>query len=182
MGLADVLQAPKGSRHDHGPRVLRERSEKYLNPSGICKGKHVRYDAGTVNQLLHLQYTPHGPDELELVESTNMEEISNEIYGGVTKWNIVRGEHAHFPSKDLHQNMKVWHHFIYGQLVSMLHTLKVMKERGLLLYRIKKGLKINVGGWINTNIWHAIRQGSGGIPHSTLLTELIVCHEINTTS
>ena len=47
---------------------------------------------------------------------------------------------------------------------------------------IKKGLKINVGGWINSNIRHAIRQGSGGIPHPMLLTELIACHGIDTTS
>ena len=37
-------------------------------PVVFVRGKHVRYDAGTINQLLHLQYTPHGPDELELVE------------------------------------------------------------------------------------------------------------------
>ena len=64
----------------------------------------------------------------------------------------------------------------------MLYTSEVRKDRGLLLYGIKKGLKINVGGWINSNIHHAIWQGSGGIPHPTLLTELIASHGINTTS
>ena len=80
------------------------------------------------------------PDELDaLVESANMEEISNEICGEGTKWNIVRREHAHFPSKDLHQNMKVWHHFICSRLVPTLDTSEVMKDRALLLYGIKKG-------------------------------------------
>ena len=62
----------------------------------FVREKQVRYDVGTINQLLHLQYTPHGLDELDiLAESANMEEISTKICGRVTKWNIVRGEHAH---------------------------------------------------------------------------------------
>ena len=76
--------------------------------------------------------------------------------------------------------MKVWHHFICSQLIPTLHTLEVMKERALLLYGIKKSLKINVGGWISVNIHHAIQQGSDGILHPTLLIELIVSHGINT--
>ena len=99
----------------------------------------------------------------------------------MTNWNIVRGEHAHFPSNDLHQNMKVWHHFKCGRLVPTLHNSEGMKERALLLYGIKRGLKINVGGWISANILHAIRQGSEGIPHPTQLTDLIASHGINTT-
>ena len=51
----------------------------------------------------------------------------------------------------------------------------------MLLYRIQKGLKINVGGWINSNICHTIRQGSRGIPHLTLLMELITSQGIDTT-
>ena len=34
--------------------------------------------------------------------------------------------------------------------------LEVMKDKALLLYGIKKSLKINVGGWIHSNIRHAI--------------------------
>ena len=56
-----------------------------------------------------------------------------------------------------------------------------MKDRALLLYGIEKGLKINVGGWINFDIRHVIRQGSGAIPHPTMLTELIASHDIDTT-
>ena len=82
--------------------------ENTSTPTVFVRGKQVRYDTGTINQLFRLQYTPHRPNKLAtLVESVNMQEISNEIYGGGTKWNIVRGEHTHFSSKDLHQNMKV---------------------------------------------------------------------------
>ena len=63
----------------------------------------------------------------------------------------------------------------------MLYTSEVMKHRALLFYGIKKGLKINVRGWINSNIRYAIKQGSGGIPHPTLLIELIASHGIDTT-
>ena len=93
----------------------------------------------------------------------------------------MRDEHAHFPSNDLQQNMKVWHHFICGRLMPTMHTSKVTKERAMLLYRIQMGLKINVGGWINSNIRHTVRHGSGGIPYPTLLMELIAYHEIDTT-
>ena len=55
------------------------------------------------------------------------------------------------------------------------------KERALLLYEIKKGLNINVRHWVSSNIRHTIRQGSRGIPHPTLLTELIVSQGIDTT-
>ena len=109
-----------------------------------------------------------------------MEEVSNEICGRGTRWNIVRNEHAHFLSKDFHQDMKVWHHFICGRVVPTLYTSEVTKERASLLYRIKKGMKINVGRWINSNICHTIQQGSGGIPHPTLLIELITSQSIDT--
>ena len=81
-----------------------------------------------------------------------MEEISTEICGRVTKWDIVRGIHAHFPSRDLQQNMKVWDHFICGRLVLTLHTSKVTMEKAFLLFGIKKHLKINIGWWIQENI------------------------------
>ena len=68
----------------------------------FVREKQVRYDAGTINQLLQLQYTLHGPDEIDLLaESANMENISTEICGRVIKWDIVKGVYAHFPSKDL---------------------------------------------------------------------------------
>ena len=131
----------------------------------FVRGKQVRYDTGTINKLFCLPYNPSGPDELDyLIDSTNMEEVSNEICKKGTRWTIVRNKHTHFLSKDLQHNMKVWHHFIYGRLVPIMHTSEVTQERAMLLYGIKKGLKINVGGWINSNIRHTIRQGSGGIP------------------
>ena len=52
----------------------------------------------------------------------------------------------------------------------------------MLLYGIQMGLKINVGGWINSDICHTIRQGLGGIFHPTLIIELIASHGINTTN
>ena len=142
----------------------------------FVRGKQVRYDARTINQLLRLPYNPNGPDELDYLMNlaANMEEVSNEICKRRrTQWTIMRDDHAHFLSKDLQQNMKVWHHFIYGRLAPTMHTSKVTKKRAMLLYGIQKGLKINVGRWINSNIRHTIRQGSGGIPHPTLLTKLI---------
>ena len=33
----------------------------------FVRGKQVRYDASTINQLLHLQYTPYKPDELDML-------------------------------------------------------------------------------------------------------------------
>ena len=51
----------------------------------------------------------------------------------------------------------------------------------MLLNRIQKGLKINVGRWINSSICHTVRQGSGVIPHPTWLTELIATQGIDTT-
>ena len=41
-----------------------------------------------------------------------------------------------------------------------MHTSEVTKERAMLLYGIQMGLKINVGGWINSNIRHTVREGS----------------------
>ena len=53
-----------------------------------------------------------------------------------------------------------------------MHLSEVTKERVALLYVILLGKKINVGQWIQHNINHAIRQGSGGIPHPTMLSLL----------
>ena len=79
----------------------------------FVRGKQVRYDAGMINQLFLLQHTSVGPNEIDvLIESANMEEVSNENCRGGSRWNIIRNEHPHFPSKDLYQKIKVWHHFI----------------------------------------------------------------------
>ena len=125
----------------------------------FIRGKQVKYDAATINHLLRLPYNPSGPDVVECwMNEANMEEVSRAICKSKgTQWKIVRDEHAHFPSKDLQQNMKVWHHFIYGILMPTLHTSEVTKERAMLLYGIQMGLKINLGGWINSNICHTVK-------------------------
>ena len=61
-------------------------TENTSTPVLFVRGKQVRYDAGTINQLFRLQYTPIKPDGLDvLIESSNMEEVINEIYGGGIK-------------------------------------------------------------------------------------------------
>ena len=62
-----------------------------------------------------------------------------------------------------------------------MHLSEVTKERAVLLYGIQKGLKINVGRWIQSNISRTVSQDSEGIPHPTLLTELIALYGIDTT-
>ena len=95
----------------------------------FVRGKRVRYDVGMINHLFRLSYNPSGPDEVEyLMNLANMEEVSSAICkSGDTWWTIVRDEHAHFPSKDLQQNMKVWHHFICGRLMPTMPTYEVTK-------------------------------------------------------
>ena len=76
--------------------------------------------------------------------------------------------------------MKIWHYFICAWLTPTAHLTEVTKERALLLYDIKKGLTINVGHRISTNIRHAALNVSLGIPHPTLVTELIVAADVST--
>ena len=46
----------------------------------FVRGKQVRYDAATINQLFRLPYNPSGPDEVDyLMNSANMEEVRNVI-------------------------------------------------------------------------------------------------------
>ena len=144
----------------------------------------MKYDVATINQLFRLLYNPSGPDEVEyMMNEANMEEVSRAICKSEgTWWTIVMDEHVDYPSKHLQQNMKVWHHFICGRLMSTMHTSEVTKERAMLLYGVQKGLKINVSEWINSNIHYTVEQGSRGIPYPTLLTELIASHEIDTIS
>ena len=58
--------------------------------------------------------------------------------------------------------------------------MEVTKKQALILYNIKKGLTINVGHWISVNIRHAALNVSLGIPHPTLVTELIAVVGENT--
>ena len=90
-----------------------------------------------------------------------MDEVSRFICkSGATQWTIVRDKHAHFPFKDLKQHMKVLHHFIFAKLTPTMHLSEITRERAILLYGIQKGLKINVGRWIQSNISHIVQQGS----------------------
>ena len=57
---------------------------------------------------------------------------------------------------------------------------EVTQDRALLLYGIKKGLTINVGQWISSNIRHTAQNVSGFISHPTLLTELIATASVST--
>ena len=46
----------------------------------FVRGKQVKYDMATINQLLHLPYNPNDPDEVEyLMNAINMEEVSKTI-------------------------------------------------------------------------------------------------------
>ena len=69
----------------------------------FVRGKQVRYDIATINQLFRLPYNPSGPGEVDyLMNLANMEEVNNAICkSGGTRWTIVRDEHAYFLSKDL---------------------------------------------------------------------------------
>ena len=62
------------------------------------------------------------------------------------------------------------------------HLTEVTRERALFLYGINKGLTINVGHWISANIRHAAQNVSIGIPHPTLVTELIAATSLSTLS
>ena len=148
----------------------------------FVRGKQVKHDAATINHLICLPYNLSGPNEVQyLLNDANMDEVSRVICkSGGTQWTIVRDKHAYFPSKDLQQHMKVCHHFICARLTPTMNISEVNNERALLLYGIQNGLKINVGKWIQSNISHTVRQGSGGIPYPTLLTDLIASHGIDT--
>ena len=119
----------------------------------------MKYDNTTINNLFCLQYNPVGPDDVDLLlnNKANIPMITQAIcLSSGTRWTIVREAHAHFPSKDLHPHMKVWHHFICARLVPTMHLSEVTKERAALLYAIQTGKKINVSRWIQHNINHAI--------------------------
>ena len=46
----------------------------------FVRGKQVKYDTTTINQLLHLPYKPNGPNKVEyLMNTANMEEVSRAI-------------------------------------------------------------------------------------------------------
>ena len=76
--------------------------------------------------------------------------------------------------------MKIWHHFICTQLMLIAHLTKVTREWALLLNSIKKGLTINVGHQISPNIRHAAQNVTTGIPHLTLMIELIAAVGLST--
>ena len=102
-----------------------------------------------------------------------MDEISQELYGKAVTWTMVRGTRTSFVTKELQPDMKIWHHFVCARLVPTTRLTEATRDRSLLVYGIKKGLTINVGRWISCNIQHAAQNVSKGIPHPTLITELI---------
>ena len=44
----------------------------------FVRGKEVKYDSATINNLLRLQYNPVGPDEVEILlnDDANMTEVT----------------------------------------------------------------------------------------------------------
>ena len=66
-------------------------TESTSNYRVFVRGKQVKYDTRTINQLFRLPYNPSGLDKLDyLIDSANMEEVSIEISKGGTRWTIVK--------------------------------------------------------------------------------------------
>ena len=65
----------------------------------FVRGKEVKYDSATINNLLHLQYNPVGPDEVDILlnDDANMTEVTRAVCQSKgTRWAIVNDVHAHF--------------------------------------------------------------------------------------
>ena len=145
------------------------------------KEKQVKYDAVTVNALLNIQYNPYILDQVAQLDDTiDLDEVTWALCDKVVTWTMVRGAQIAFLTKELRSDMKIQHHFICAWLMPTAHLIEVMRDQALLLYDIKKGLTINVGQWISSNIRHAAHNVSLGIPHPTLVTKLIATVGMNT--
>ena len=135
----------------------------------FVRGKEVKHDNVTINNLFRLQYNPVGPDDVDILlnNEANMTEVTRAIcLSRGTRWTIVKEAHAHFPSKDLHPHMKVWHHFICARLMPTMHLSEITKERAALLYAILRGKKsMSADGFNTTSTMPSARvQGAFPIP------------------
>ena len=109
-----------------------------------------------------------------------LDEVTRTLCDKVVPWIMVQGARTAFLIKELLFDMKIWHHFICAWLIPTAHLTEVTRDRALLIYDIKEGLTINVGQQISGNNRHAALNVSIGIPHPTLVIELIAAVGVST--
>ena len=129
----------------------------FEGPASVAtiRERQIQYDFGTINALLKIQNAPHRPNQVTMLNDTaDMDEMSQVLCSKAVTWTMARGIRTAFATKELQPAMKIWHHFVCARLVPTSHLTKVMQDRALLLYDIRKGLIINVGWWISSNIRH----------------------------
>ena len=147
----------------------------------MVRKRPVKYNVVTITAILKIQNAPHGPNQVAQLDSTvDLDEVIGPLCDNVATWTMVKGTQTAFLTKELWFDIKIWHHFTCAQLMPTVHLTEVTRDQTLLLYGIKKRLTINVGHWISANIRSATQNVSIGIPHLTLVTELIDLMGLNT--
>ena len=115
-----------------------------------------------------------------LDSTTELGEVTKVTCGKVVQWTVVRDMCTTSITKELETDMKIWHHLLCARLCPTSHLMEVTRERALMLYAIAKGLSINVGLWISSNIRHMTNNVNLDLPHLTLITELIAAAGLST--
>ena len=88
----------------------------------IVKEKQVRCDSVAINALLKIENAPYTPDQVaQLDDTVDLDEVTWALCNKVVSWTMVWGARTSFLTKELQSNTKIWHHFIYAQLMPTAH-------------------------------------------------------------
>ncbi|XWS44637.1 hypothetical protein CRYUN_Cryun15aG0065300 [Craigia yunnanensis] len=157
--------------------VVREfyaNSIKHHDYRVFVRGKQVSFDRTTINQYFGVPNI-NNDEYFTAIDDCNFDwdKVVRHLCPKGTQWKrnherLSKG----FVHSQLHQDSKIWHHFITASLKPTTHLSDVSKDRAGLIWAIMTGKSIDIRFVIQQSIENGIRTFVPLLPHPMLITML----------
>lgn len=146
-------------------------SERILD---ICTIRRVSVNCAREDFNRLLRVGNINDDEYQNLHPDYDEIISTLAVHG-TRWNIFVGTITNFPFAALTPISRTWHLFISVRLLPSDHHSDITKNRTVLNFGIQRGIPIDVGHIILSNLTHlVVKSSTGGLVYPSIITQMCI--------
>lgn len=151
------------------------------NSQVVVRGKRVRVSTRAWNRFLGTPNCPNA-EHLTMIEHPPYRDIRHTLCGenSTVRWNRSRetGQHATLPYSHLNLEARVWLKIVSSVILPGKHTTEVTRDRVILIYRLMKGLPVNVGYILRHNMMKSRNNKRWRYCYRILLTRYLRTLEI----
>lgn len=136
----------------------------------VVRGCLVSFDSVTINELLGVEVVDNSEFE-GLMANPDYSTIIDELCFPGAEWKPP-AKPSFFLEKFLKLRAAIWYAFLSKRLMPVSHTSDVQKERAVGLFALLRGIPINVGKLIFTQIMMSIHHVQIGLFFPTVISDL----------